>query len=129
MSLKMTRYCFALPILEGLVELVRKFSQENSHTTEHDEFYQIAGVSREHSWIQLSPPVSGVPDFEVISMEIKDTSHMIKQFATSNHSYAVKFREFAKKAYGIDFAGQPPSLNENIVDWEQQNYDELQPKY
>jgi hypothetical protein len=70
-----------------------------------------------------------VPDFEVISMEIKDTSHMFKQFATSNHSYAVKFREFAKKAYGIDFAGQPPSLNENIVDWEQQNYDELQPKY
>jgi len=105
MSLKRANYCFALPILEGFVELVKKFSQENSYTKEHDEFYHMAGVSREHSWIQLSPPVSGVPDFEVISME----------------TYAVKFREFAKKAYGIDFAGALPPLNENIVDWEQQN--------
>jgi hypothetical protein len=30
-----------------------------------------------------------------------------------------KFREFAKKAYGIDFSGPPPPLNENIIDWKQ----------
>lgn len=44
-------------------------SRDNSHTMEYHEFYQIAGVSGEHSWIQVDPPVSRVPDFEVISME------------------------------------------------------------
>jgi hypothetical protein len=62
----MVNYCFVIPILEGLVELVKEFSQENTHTTEHDEFYQIARVSREQAWIQLSPTISGMPDFEAI---------------------------------------------------------------
>jgi hypothetical protein len=31
----------------------------------------------------------------------------------------VKFREFAKNAFGIDFSAPPPPLNENIVDWNQ----------
>jgi len=66
-------------------------SRDNSHTMEYDEFYQIAGVSGEHSWIRVDPPVSGVPDFEVISMETNDPSHMFKQFATSNHSYSANF--------------------------------------
>jgi hypothetical protein len=29
---------------------------------------------------------------------------------------AVKFREFAMKAFGTDFSGAPPPLNENIID-------------
>ena len=31
-------------------------------------------------------------------------------------SMGCKVRDFAKKAYGIDFAGPSPPLNENIVD-------------
>jgi hypothetical protein len=31
--------------------------------------------------------------------------------------HGLKFREFTKKAFGIDFLGPPPPLNENIVDW------------
>jgi hypothetical protein len=46
---------------------------------------------------------------------------MLKEFATSNHPWAIKFREFAKKAYGIDFSGPPPPLNENIIDWKKQS--------
>jgi hypothetical protein len=42
---------------------------------------------------------------------------MFKEFATSNHPWAVKFREFATKAFGIDFSGPPPPLNENVIDW------------
>jgi hypothetical protein len=69
-------------------------SRDNSHTKEYDEFYQIAGVSEEHSWIRVDLPVSRMPDFEVISMETIETidpSHMFKQFATSNYSYAGNF--------------------------------------
>ena|SRR6266571_6894283 len=90
-SLKMVNYCFVIPILEGLVELVKEFSRENTHTTEHDEFYQIAGVSREQAWIQLSPTISGMPDFEVISMETKDPAHMFKEFGTSSSFCLIQF--------------------------------------
>ncbi len=88
-------------------------------TKEHDEFYRNAGISRETIWIQRSPPGSGAPDLEVISIETDDLANMLKEFATSNHPWAIKFREFAKKAFGLDFSGPPPPLNENLVDWKQ----------
>jgi hypothetical protein len=51
----MVNYCFALPVLPGEVEGVKKFSEQNTNTEEHDEFYKIAGVTREHAWLQRSP--------------------------------------------------------------------------
>lgn len=116
----MVNYCFALPILPGGIEHIKKFCQENTDTKEHDEFYQIAGVTREQTWIQRSPPGSGAPDFEIVSMETNDPSQMFKEFSTSNHPWAVKFREYAQKMYAIDFTAPPPPPNENVVDWKQQ---------
>ena len=116
----MVNYCFVLPILPGGVEHIKKFAQENTNTKEHDDFYQIAGVSREHVWIQRSPPGSAAPDLEIVSMETNDPSHMFIEFATSMHPWAVKFRDSAKKMYAMDFTGPPPPPNENVVDWERQ---------
>jgi hypothetical protein len=117
----MVNYCLVLPCLQGGAELAKKFAEENGgHTKEHDEFYRIAGISREHVWIQHSPPGSGAPDLEVVSIETNDPANTLKEFAISNHPWALKFREFAKKAFGIDFtSGPPPLLNENIVAWSQ----------
>jgi hypothetical protein len=117
----MVNYCLALPIRQdGGLELLSKFAQENGgHIQEHDEFYRIAGISREQLWIQRSPPGSGAPDLAIVSIETDNPAQTLKEFATSNHSWAIKFREFAKKTYGIDFTGPPPPLNENIVDWYQ----------
>jgi hypothetical protein len=119
----MVNYCLALPYLPGGIELAKKFAQENGNTKEHDEFYRIAGISRETIWIQQSPPGSGgAPDLEVVSIETDDLANMLKEFATSTHPWAIKFREYAKKAYGIDFSGPtPPPLNENIADWKKQS--------
>ena len=116
----MINYCLALPYLPGGAEQAKKFAQENTNTKEHDEFYKLAGITRENVWIQRSQPGSGgAPDLEVMSIETNDPASMLKEFATSNHPWAVKFRDFAKKAFGIDFAGPPPPLNENIIDWKQ----------
>ena len=117
--LKMVNYCFALPYVQGAVELAKKFAHENTNTKEHDEFYKLAGIISENVWIQRSPLGSGAPDLEVVSIETHDPANMLKEFATSNHPWAIKFREFAKKAFGIDFSGPTPPLNENIVDWTQ----------
>jgi hypothetical protein len=43
----MVNYCLVLPYLPGGIELVKKFAEENTNTKEHDEFYKIAGVTRE----------------------------------------------------------------------------------
>ena len=56
------------------------------------------------------------PDLEIVSLETDDPAKMLKEFATSNHPWAVRFREYANKTYGIDFSGPPPPLNESIVD-------------
>ena len=90
---------------------------EFGHTKEHDEFYKLACISREQVWIQRSPPRSGAPDLGVISLETEDPAKTLREFATSNHPWAIKFREYAKKAFGIDFSGPPSPLNEIIVDW------------
>jgi hypothetical protein len=116
----MSNYCLVLPYLPGGIDLARKFANEYcGHNKEHDEFYKIAGITRENVWIQRSPPGSGAPDLEIVSIETKDPTKMLKEFATSNHPWAVRFREFAIKAYGIDFSGPMPPLNENIIDWKE----------
>jgi hypothetical protein len=112
----MINYCLVLSYLPGGIELAKKFAEENGgHSKEHNEFYKTAGVSRENVWIQRSPPGSGASDLEIVSLETNDPSKTLKEFATSNHPWAVKFREYAKKAYGIDFTGSPPPLNEMIL--------------
>lgn len=114
----MTNYCLALPYLPGRLELARKFATEEcGHSKEHDEFYKIAGVTRENVWIQKSPPGSSGPDLEIVSLETQDPAKMLKEFATSNHPWAVRFREYAIKAYGIDFSKPLPPPNEPIIDW------------
>jgi len=118
-NVKMVNYCFALPFTQIGLELAKKFAKENTKTKEHDEFYKLAGISREQIWIQRSLPGSSVPDIEIISIETHDPADTVKEFATSSHPWAVKFREFAKEAFGIDFSSNPPALNENIVDWKQ----------
>ena len=75
----MVNYCFVLAVLPGEVEAVKKFSEQNTNTKEHDEFYKIAGVTREHAWLQRSPPNSGALDLEIVSMETTDPGHMFKE--------------------------------------------------
>jgi hypothetical protein len=63
--------------------------------------YKIAGITREQIWIQRSPPGSGAPDLEIASIETGDLANTFKEFATSNHPWAVRFRDYAKKAHGM----------------------------
>ena len=115
----MVNYCLVVPLLPGKIELSKKFEEENGgHNKEHDEFYKIAGVTREQVWIQHSPPGSGAPDLEIVSLETEDPAMTLKEFATSTLPWAIKFRDFAKEAFGLDFSkGPPPPLNELLVDW------------
>lgn len=114
----MVNYCLAVPFLPGGLELAKQFAKENGTTKEHDEFFKIAGICREQIWIQHSPPGSNAPDFEIVSIETDDPKKVLNAYATSNHSWAIKFRKFVREAFGIDLsASPPPPLNELMVDW------------
>ncbi|HJT47446.1 MAG TPA: hypothetical protein VJ729_04630 [Nitrososphaeraceae archaeon] len=115
----MVNYCFALAYTRGGLELARRFAKENTNTKEHDDFYRLVGISREQIWVQHSLPGSGMPDIAIISLETHDPIDVMKEFATSNHPWAVNFREFAKKAFDIDISNISLPLNEEIVNWKQ----------
>jgi hypothetical protein len=114
----MVTYCLALPFLSGGLELAKRFTEENGTTKEHDEFFKIAGITQERIWVQRGIPGSGAPDLEIVSIETDDLKKMLKEYATSNHPWAIKFRKLVSEAFGIDLsAGPPPPLNEIIADW------------
>ena len=112
-------YCFTIPILPGGIELMKKWNEENIvNNQEHDAVFMAAGITHEQVWIQHSPPGSGAPDLEIVSLETEDPAMTLKEFATSTLPWAIKFRDFAKEAFGLDFSkGPPPPLNELLVDW------------
>ncbi len=119
----MVSYSFVVPIVPGKTDLVKRFERGNSvHTKEHDEFYKAAGILREQSWIQLGPQGNsqGIPDVEIVNLEVEDPVKMFIEFSTSTLPWAVKFRQFAKEAYGVDMESSQdmPPLNEIVVDWE-----------
>jgi hypothetical protein len=110
----MTNYCFTAPILEGGIELIKKWIKENIvNNKEHDAVFNAAGISRATVWIQHLPQ----GDYVVASYETQDPEHSFKVLATSNEPWAVKFRDHLKKVHGMDIAQSPVKLNELIVDW------------
>jgi hypothetical protein len=113
----MANYCFAVPILPGGIELMKKWNEENIvNNNEHDAVFKAAGISREQVWIQHS---SQQGDFAVASYETDNPEQSFKVLATSNESWAVKFREHLKKAHGLDIAQSSSimQLNELIINW------------
>ena len=114
----MVNYCLALPFLPWGAELAKRFTEENGTTKEHDEFFKIAGINQERIWIQRGAPVSGAPDLEIVIIEADDLNEMLKEYATSSHPWAIKFRKFVIEAFGIDLSTGPPlPLNELITNW------------
>ena len=114
----MVNYCLALPFLPGGAELAKRFNEENGTTMEHNEFFKTAGITRERVWIQRSVLGSSAPDLEIVSIEVYDPKKMLKEYATSSHPWAIKFRKFVIEAFGIDLSAGPPlALNEMMVDW------------
>jgi hypothetical protein len=111
----MTNYCFTAPILEGGIELMKKWIEENIvNNKEHDAVFNTAGISRETVWIQHLPQ----GDYAVASYDTDDPEYSFKVLTTSNDPWAVKFRDHLKKVHGIDLStGHPPLLNKMMVDW------------
>ncbi|MDR3576988.1 MAG: hypothetical protein P4L50_24245 [Anaerolineaceae bacterium] len=110
----MANYCFVAPILPGGLDKMQAFiKNEVTNNASHDEFLKSAGMSREQVWVQKTP----MGDFAVVSWEVEDAGKTFAAMVTSNHPYAVKFRNHLKAAHGIDVT-QPMELNERMLNWQ-----------
>ena len=110
----MANYCFVAPILPGGLDRMHAFiKNEITNNASHDEFLRSAGMSREQVWVQKTP----MGDFAVVSYEVEDAGKVFAAVATSNHPYAVKFRNHLKAAHGIDVT-QPMELNERVLNYQ-----------
>jgi hypothetical protein len=92
---------------------MRKWIQEDIvNNSQHDKVFRTAGVSREQVWIQHTP----MGDLAVVSFEVKDLEQAFKTIGGSTDPWAVRFREMAMKAHGVDFS-KPAPPNELVSDW------------
>ena len=115
----MTNYCFTAPILEGGIELMKKWIEENIvNNKEHDAVFKTAGILRETVWIQHLPQ----GDYAVARYDTDDNPEQsFKVLATSNDPVGCKVSNHLKKVHGIDLsAGHQPSLNKMMVDWNEE---------
>ena len=109
----MASYNFAVPVLPGGEQLMKKWSKENiENNADHDRVFRSAGISRETVWIEKTP----MGTFAVVSFETKDPAQAFKVLGSSKDPWAARFREFLSKAHGLDFS-KPNPLNELLVDW------------
>jgi hypothetical protein len=109
----MANYCFAVPILPGGDKLIKTWIRDNLvNNEEHDRVFRLAGISREQVWIENTPTGA----LAVVSFEVKDPTEAFKTLGSASEPWAVRFREFAMKAHGVDLT-KPLPLNELVADW------------
>ncbi len=109
----MINYSYFVPILPGGEELMRKWIDEYIvDNPDHDRVFRQAGVTAEQVWIQRTPK----GDFAVCTFAVEDPERAFRTVATSSDEWAVQFRDFLKRAHGIDVT-QPMPLNEMVADW------------
>jgi hypothetical protein len=112
----MANYCFAVPILPGGIELMKKWNEENIiNNKEHDALFKAAGISREQVWIQHLPQ----GDFAVATYETNNPEQSLKVLASSNEAWALKFREHLKEAHGFDISQSAVQPNELLINWKE----------
>ena len=105
-----------MPLLPGKMELSKKFEEENGgHGKEHDEFYKIAGVTREQVWIQHSPPGSGAPDLEIVSLETENPANDSKRICYVNSSMGYKVSRLCKRSIWNRFFKRASTASKRVT--------------
>ena len=73
----MSNYCFIASILPGVIELMKKWNEENIvNNKEHDTVFKAAGITREQVWIRHFPEQE--QDFAIASYETNNPEQSFK---------------------------------------------------
>lgn len=111
----MASYAFAVPVLPGKTEALRRLGAEVSgpRRREFAEHERRLGLTREIIWLQHTPQ----GDMVVNYWEGADPAHAFQVLISSDSPFDRWFKDQLKEIHGIDFT-QPLPPNELVFEWQ-----------
>ena len=112
---------FALPILPGQDDLVRKMGEAVSGSGELREKYEESrkrlGISEEKVWLQRTLIGASI----IVYWETEDPQRTLREMANSQDEVDQKIRQLIEYAApAIDLSKDNPLSNELLFEWSQQ---------
>jgi hypothetical protein len=114
----MAAFAFALPVLPGQEEVVRRMGEAVSGPGETREEYKESrkrlGISEEKVWVQRTPIGQAI----IVYWETEDPQRTLREIADSQDEFDKKFRQLIETAApAIDLTKTDPLSNELLFEW------------
>jgi len=112
----MASFAFALPVLPGQEEIVRRMGEAVSGELreEYEESRRRLGISEEKVWVQRTPIGQAI----VVYWETEDPQRTLREMADSQDEFDKRFRQLIETAApAIDLTKAQPLSNELLFEW------------
>ncbi len=115
----MTAVAFALPVLPGQEENMRRLSEEVLASGQLRDAYEESrrklGITREMAWLQPTP----VGDMVIVYWESDDMQYVLREIAASQDHFDSRFRQFIQSSVpGMGFPSEEPLANQLLFEWQ-----------
>jgi hypothetical protein len=115
----MAAVAFALPILPGQDEVVRRMGEAVSGTgelrKEYEESRKRLGIIEEKVWVQRTP----IGQTVIVYWETEDPQRTLREIAESQDEFDSRFRQMIETAApAIDLTKEQPLSNELLFMWQ-----------
>ena len=115
----MPAVAFALPILPGQEENVRRMSEEVLDPGPLREAYEQSrrnlGITREMAWLQPTP----IGDMIIVYWESDDPQYVLREIADSQDQFDTRFKQFIQSSVpAIDLSREQPLSNSLLFEWQ-----------
>ncbi len=112
----MASFAFALPVLPGQEEIVRRMGEAVSGEIreEYEESRKRLGISEEKVWVQRTPIGQAI----IVYWETEDPQRTLREMADSQDGFDKRFRQLIETAApAIDLTKDQPLSNELLFEW------------
>jgi hypothetical protein len=115
----MASVAFALPILPGQEEMVRRMGEAVSDSGELREAYEESrkrlGINEEKVWVQRTPIGHSI----IVYWETEDPQRTLRRIADSQDEFDKQFKQVIESAApAIDLGKEEPLSNELLFSWQ-----------
>ena len=114
----MAAFAFALPILPGQEEAVKRMGQAVSGSAELREEYEESrkrlGISEEKVWVQRTP----IGQAMIVYWETEDPQRTLREIADSQDEVDKRFKQVVENAApALDLSQENPLSNRLLFQW------------
>jgi hypothetical protein len=115
----MASVAFALPVLPGQEDIIRRMSEVVSGSGELREAYEESrrnlGITEEKVWLQRTP----IGHTVIVYWETEDPQRTLREMAASQDEFDKQFRQMIETAApALDLTKEQPLSNELLFGWQ-----------